>query len=157
VCQPLEGEQTGKDPTNRGKLGTKRHIVVDRNGVPLAVTISRSNAHDSKRLDVMMDAIPSLRLAGKRRGRPRHRPVKLHADKGYDYLRCRQALGGRGIESRERLGHYRWAVERTLSWITRFRRLKVRYERRADMHEAFLCLGCALVCWKQLESVRDSS
>jgi transposase len=137
-------------------LGTKRHIVVDRRGVPLAVTMSGSNVHDSKRLDVTVDATPPLRLPGKRQGRPRQRPLKLHADKGYDYPRCRQALrqrgitpriAPRGIESRERLGRYRWVVERTLSWLNRFRRLKVRYERRVDIHDAFLLLGCALICW----------
>jgi transposase len=141
-------------------LGTKRHVVVDRHGVPLAVTISGSNVHDSQRLEVTVDAIPLLRLAGKRRGRPRHRPVKLHADKGYDYPRCRQALrrrgiipriARRGIESRERLGRYRWVVERTLSWLNRFRRLKVRYERRADIHEGLLALACSLICWKALD------
>jgi transposase len=58
----------------------------------------------------------------------------------------------RGIESSERLGRYRWVVERTLSWLNRFRRLKVRYERRADIHRAFLTLGCALICWRALPS-----
>jgi transposase len=110
-------------------------------------------------LEQTVDAIPAIRHPHRRRGRPRRRPVKLHADKGYDYSRCRQALrrqgitpriARRGIESRERLGRYRWVVERTLSWLNRFRRLKVRYERRADIHEAFLCLGCALVCWHTL-------
>jgi IS5 family transposase len=151
------GGATGKDPTNRGKLGTKRHIVVDRQGVPLAVAITGANVHDSKMLEATADAIPSLRLPGKRRGRPRKRPKKLHADKGYDYPRCRWALRSRGlipriarrgIESSERLGRYRWVVERTLSWLNRFRRLKVRYERRADIHQAFLTLGCALICWR---------
>jgi IS5 family transposase len=113
VCPLLGGEQTGKDPTNRGKLGTKRHLVVDRTCVPLAVTLSAANFHDSQRLDVRVDAIPPLRLAEMRQGRPRRRPVKLHADKGYDYPKCRQALrrrgiipriARRGIESRERLG-----------------------------------------------------
>jgi transposase len=159
VPAPGGGEQTGKDPTNRGKLGTKRHIVVDRSGVPLAVTISGSSVHDSQRIEEAIDAIPPLRLPGKRRGRPRQRPVKLHADKGYDYSRCRRALrrrgiipriARRGIESRERLGRYRWVVERTLSWLNRFRRLKVRYERRADIHQAFLSLGCSLICWQAL-------
>ena len=79
--------------------------------------------HDSKMLEEAVDAIPPLRLPGKRRGRPRKRPVKLHADKGYDYPRCRRALRSRGIipriarrgiESSERLGRYRWVVERTL-------------------------------------------
>ncbi len=56
------GEQTGTDPTNHGKLGTKRHIVVDRNGVPLAVTISGANVHNSKLLEETVDAIPALRF-----------------------------------------------------------------------------------------------
>src|SRR5258706_250206 len=81
VPAPGGGEATGKDPTNRGKLGTKRHLVVDRNGLPLAVTMSGSNVHDSKMLEDTVDAIPSLRLPHRRRGRPRKRPVKLHADK----------------------------------------------------------------------------
>ena len=131
--------------------------MVDRQGVPLAVTISGSNVHDSQWLEVTVDATAPLRLPGRRRGRPRQRPHKLHADKGYDYPRCRQALrrrgiesriARRGIESRERLGRYRWVVERTLSWLNRYRRLKVRYERRADIHHAFLTLGCALICWQ---------
>jgi len=131
--------------------------MVDRQGVPLAMTISGSNVHDSKWLEVTVDATAPLRLPGRRRGRPRQRPHKLHADKGYDYPQCRQALrrrgnipriARRGIESRERLGRYRWVVERTLSWLNRYRRLKVRYERRADIHHAFLTLGCALICWQ---------
>lgn len=151
------GEATGKDPTNRGKLGTKRHLVVDRQGLPLAVTVSGSNVHDSRMLEATVDAIPVVRQPHRQRGRPRQRPTKLHADKGYDYPRCRQALrrrgiipriARRGIDSSERLGRFRWVVERTLSWLNRFRRLKVRYERRADIHEAFLSLACALICWK---------
>ena len=50
----------------------------------------------------------------------------------------------------ERLGRFRWVVERTLSWLNRFRRLKVRYERRADIHQAFLSLGCTLICRRTL-------
>ena len=105
-------------------------------------------------LEETLDAIPPLKG---RRGRPRKRPIKLHADKGYDYERCRQALRKRGIipriarkgiESRERLGRHRWVGERTLAWLNRFRRLVVRYERRDDIHQAFLSLGCALICWK---------
>lgn len=67
------GEQTGKDPTNRGQqtqLRTKRHLVVDGYGVPLAVTISGANLHNSTLLEETVDAIPALRLPGKRRGRP---------------------------------------------------------------------------------------
>src|SRR4029450_8177291 len=84
------------------------------------------------------------------RGRPRRRPGKLHADKAYDFRRCRRAcrkrgivprIARRGIESGERLGRHRWVVERTLSWIARCRRLAIRYERRVDIHLAFLPLA----------------
>jgi transposase len=82
-------------------------------------------------------------------------PDKLHADKAYDIPRCRRALRQRhikvriarkGIESSQRLGRHRWVVERTLAWLAKHRRLTIRYERRADIHEAFLHLGCALIC-----------
>jgi transposase len=117
---------------------------------------SAANVHDSKMLETVIDAIQPIRRP---RGRPRKRPHKLHADKGYDYPRCRQVLrqrhitpriARRGIDSSGRLGRYRWVVERTLSWLNRYRRLKVRYERRADIHQAFLTLGCALICWNYL-------
>ncbi len=157
VPAPAGGEATGKDPTNRGKLGTKRHVVVDRHGLPLAVTISASNVHDLLMLEAAIDAVPPLRLPGRQRERPPQRPTKLHADKGYDFKRCRQALHRRGIilriarcgvDSSEQLGRFRWVAERTLSWLNRFRRPNVRYERRGDIHQAFLTLGCSLICWQ---------
>ena len=101
---------------------------------------------------------PPSALAG-RRGRPRRRPAKLHADKGYNsaafrtYLRrrgIRPRLARKGIESKTRLGRHRWVVERTFAWLNQYRRLRIRYERRQDIHEAFLKLGCALICWKQV-------
>jgi IS5 family transposase len=109
-------------------------------------------------LEEAVDAIDPIRKPS--RGRPRKRPKKLHADKAYDFARCRQALrkrsitpriARRGIESSEKLGRYRWVVERTLSWMNRFRRLTVRYERRDDIHQAFLDLGCALICWRHVQ------
>jgi IS5 family transposase len=68
------------------------------------------------------------------------------------------AIARRGIDSSERLGRFRWVVERTLSWLNRFRRLKVRYERRADLHQAFLSLACCLICWHALHGTsREAS
>jgi len=151
------GAKTGPNPTDRGKSGSKRHLVVDRAGIPLAIRQSGANVHDSKMLEETIDAIPALKG---RRGRPRKRPAKLHADKGYDYPRCRQALrkrgivpriARRGVESKDRLGRHRWVVERTLSWLNRYRRLRIRYERRDDIHQAFLSLGCALICWNTVQ------
>jgi len=92
-----------------------------------------ANVHDSKVLEEAVDAISPIRKPSC--GRPRKRPKKLHADKGYDFPRCREALSKRGItpriarrglESSEKLGRYRWALERTLLWLNRFRGLKVR-------------------------------
>jgi hypothetical protein len=60
-------------------------------------------------------------------------------------------IARRGIKSSEKLGRYRWVVERTLSWVNRNRRLKVRHERRDDIHQAFLDLGCALIRWRYIE------
>ncbi len=125
--------------------------MVDRHGIPLALLLTGANVHDSRLLDALLDAVPAV--AGQP-GRPRRRPVKLHADKGYDYPRCRAAcrargivprIARRGIESKTRLGRHRWVVERTFAWLNRFRRLAIRYERRAAIHLAFLSLGCALI------------
>jgi transposase len=119
--------------------------------------LTAANVHDSNVFEDLVDAIEPIKHPG--RGRPRKRPTKLHADKGYDAKKCRQALRKRGVKSRiarkgkessERLGRHRWVVERTLAWMSRYRRLAVRYERRADIHEAFLHLGCALICLNYL-------
>ena len=146
------GEETGSNPVDRGRAGSKRHVVTDAGGVPLTLTLTGAQVHDSKVLEHLVDGIEPVKG---RTGRPRKRPEKLHADKGYDFPRCRQALrkrgikariARRGVESSERLGRHRWVVERTLAWFARYRRLTVRYERRADIHEAFLLLACSVVC-----------
>jgi len=143
------GAATGPNPTDRGRPGRKRHIAVDARGTPLGVRIGPANQHDSRMLAPTLDAVPSVRSG--RRGRPRRRPDKLHADKGYDYQRCRQECHVRGIRpNSQRLGRHRWVVERTHAWLNRFRRLSVRYERRADIFLAFNILGCALVCLIQI-------
>src|SRR6266478_943853 len=146
------GEETGPNPTDRGRPGSKHHLIVDRQGVPLAVALTWANVHDSKMFTSMIDAVPAIRSW---RGAPRKRPAKLHGDKAYDMERCRRAcrvrriidrIARKGIESKERLGRYRWVVERDFAWLHRYRRLAVRYERRADIHKAFLTLGVGLIC-----------
>jgi transposase len=150
------GEKTGPNPTDRGKAGSKRHVVVDRQGLPLGVLLTAANCPDPRAFEPLLDGIGPIKCP---RGRPRKRPDKVHADKAYDIPRCRLALRERGIkvriarkgvESSERLGRYRWVVERTLSWLGKYRRLTIRYERRSDIHEAFLHLGCALICLAHL-------
>jgi transposase len=134
--------------------------VADRGGVPLAVVLSAANVHDSKVLEEAVDAIEPIKRPLGKPGRRRKRPNKLHADKAYDFPRCREALRKRGIKARiarrgidssEKLGRHRWVVERTLAWLSKYRRLSVRYERRDDIHEAFLHLGCSLICLNYLK------
>ena len=131
--------------------------MVERKGIPLAVIISAANVHDIKMMDKTIDAITPIKRPA---GRPRKRPSKLHADKAYDSREQRRALRRRGItpriarkgvESSEKLGRHRWVVERTHSWLNRYRRLKIRYERLAEIHLAFLYLGCALICWNFIQ------
>jgi IS5 family transposase len=123
------------------------------------VKVTGANRHESPLLLPLIDAIPRIKTP---QGGRRKRPEKLHADKGYDFGVNRRALRARGIvpriarrgiESKERRGRYRWVVERgrplgSIAWLNQFKRLAVRYERRADIHEAFLHLGCALICLK---------
>jgi IS5 family transposase len=123
------------------------------------VRLSAANTHDSMLLEAVVDAVPPIKGPRGRPGRPRKRPAKLHGDKGYDFPRCRRALwrrgitpriARRGVEPRDRLGHHRYVVERSLAWLTGYRRLQVRYERRADILLAFTQLACALICLRQL-------
>lgn len=154
----------GPNPTDRGKPGSKRHLLVDRNGVPLAVWLTAANVHDSEVFEAVIEVVGPVKRPGP--GRPRTRPAKLHADKAYDIPRCRRYLRRRGIkcriarkgvESSEKLGRYRWVVERSLAWLARFRRLATRYERFADIHLAWLDLACALVCLRILRPEPGSS
>jgi IS5 family transposase len=125
----------------------------------LAVSLSAANTHDSLLREQVIDAVPAIIGPRGRPGRPRKRPTKLHADKGYDFPRCRQALrrrgispriARRGVESSQRLSRHRWKVERTLAWLVGHRRLTVRYERRADLLQGLLHLACALLCLRSL-------
>jgi len=150
------GEVTGPSPTDRGKAGSKYHLPCDRNGIPLHVLITGANTHDSRMLTALLDTNPGVR---ERAGRPRRRPEKLHADKGYDYPRCRRYLSRRGIgvriarrgiEDSSRLGRVRWVVERTMAWLLSFRRLALRYDRSRVTIEALLSLACTLICLRRL-------
>jgi transposase len=122
--------------------------------------LTAANRNDITELLPLVDAIPPLRG---RPGRPLRKPILIQGDRGYDSQRHRDHLHQRGIRTqlaRRRRGHgsglgrTRWVVERTLAWLHRFRRLNVRYERRPSVHEAFLSLGCALICWYFLKPVR---
>lgn len=151
-----KGDLTGPNPVDRGKFGSKIHLITERNGLPLSVGISGANMHDSLGLEPLVRGIPPIRS---RRGPRRRRPGKLHADKAYDYAHLRRWLRGRGIkhriarrgiESSQRLGRHRWTVERTMAWLAGCRRLHRRYERKAEHFLAFTSIACTLICYRRL-------
>jgi hypothetical protein len=120
------------------------------------VRLTGAAVPDSKVFEALIEGVEPVRDS---KGRPRKRPDKLHTDRDYDYKWCRRFLRRRYIKARiarrrvdssERLGRHRWVVERTLPWLACYRRLCVRYERRADIQEAFLELACGLICLRRL-------
>lgn len=161
--QPRTGEkggsQTGPSPVDRGRAGSKHHILVDATGLPLAWTLTGGNRNDVTQLIPLLERVPPV--AGLV-GRPRRRPDRVIADRGYDHDKYRRLVRALGItpviahrqtEHGSGLGAVRWVVERTFAHLHQFKRLLVRYERRAEMHEAMLALGCCLICQRRLRKL----
>jgi transposase len=152
------GLKTGRSPVDRGRRGSKHHLLVDAGGLPLAWTLTGGNRNDVTQLLALLDQVPPVRG---RPGRPRRRPQALLADRGYDHDKYRRLLWQRGIkpliarrqaEHGSALGRDRWVVERTFAWLHNRRRLLLRTDRRDDIHESFLALACCLICWRRLET-----
>ncbi|MGJ7418532.1 IS5 family transposase [Streptomyces cinereoruber] len=150
------GSLTGPNPVDRGKKGSKLHVLSEAQCIPLAVAVSGANTHDSQAMKALVRAIPAVRS---RLGPRRRRPGKLRADKAYfsaDHLAWLRERGivpriaRPGIESSERLGRHRWKIERSIAWLFGYRRLTVRYERKGSHFLAFLGLAAALTCYKKL-------
>ncbi|MFE6520069.1 IS5 family transposase, partial [Streptomyces sp. NPDC057748] len=136
--------------------GSKMHVLSDANGLLLVVGVSAANTHDSQGLKPMVAGLQTRH--DPHRGW-HYKPGKLHADKAYDIPELRKWLRGKrigvriarkGIESSERLGRRRWVIERTMSWLTSYRRLNHRYERHPRNYLAFLGLAADLCCYKRL-------
>ncbi len=120
--------------------------------------LTKANRHDVTQLLPLIRAIPPI---GGKRGAPRRKPKLVQADRAYDSDPHRAALLALGIQSqiaRRRtrhgsgLGKTRWVVERTIAWLHWFRRLRIRCERLPSIHEAFLKIGCCLICWRFLQN-----
>jgi transposase len=129
------------------KRGSKCHLICDGRGVPLAVRLTGANRNDSQEALALVDAIPLLCGA---RGRPRQRPDCVVGDRGYDATAIRRGLRSRHIvpalamrrtKHGSGLGRWRWVVERTFAWLNQFRRLRVRYDKRADITRRSSRLG----------------
>jgi transposase len=152
------GAKTGPSPVDRGRAGSKHHLLVDGGGIPLAWTLTGGNRNDVTQLVELLERVPPVRG---RAGRPRRRPKALIADRGYDhdkYRRLVRQLGVKPIIARRHtdhgsgLGRQRWVVERTFAWLHNCRRLLIRTDRRDDIHEGLLALACCLICWRRLET-----
>lgn len=154
---PLGGEATGPSPVDRGKSGVKRSVLVDGRGVPLGLAVAGANRNDMKLVESTLDKIVI------------ERPEITHdhlqhmcLDKGYDYQEVRDALDAReyiehivprGEESqaKKNIPGYRarrWVVERTHSWMNRFRRILIRWEKKAENYLALLYLAGAYIAFR---------
>jgi transposase len=149
------GDHVGANPVDRGKPGSKLHLVCDGGGLPLTAVVTAANLADTTMFQAVVDDIPPVRTPS---GQRRTRPEKIHADKGYAsranraWLRrrgIRPRIARRGIESSTRLGRHRWRVERSLSWLSCWRRLQVRWDRDSGRFFAFVLVACAVICFNR--------
>jgi transposase len=141
---------------DRRKKGSKHHLAVDAAGTPLAAEVTAANVHDVTRLIPLVDAIPPVK--GKP-GAPLRKPESVMGDRGYHDDKRRMVLRGRGVvpviarrgdPHGSGLGVLRYVVEQTIALLHQFRRLRTRFDKRDDIHEAFLTIGCAVTCWRRL-------
>jgi len=149
---PEGGEDTGPNPTDRRKSGSKHHVLTDAQGVPLNATTTAANVNEvTQALKVVVTAPP----VGGKPGPKRQLPERLQGDCGFDSEPLRAILRWMGItpilakrntEHGSGLGVKRWFVERTISWLHSFGRLRRRLDRLVEIQDAFLRLGCSMVC-----------
>lgn len=152
------GPATGRSPVDRGKTGSKHHVIVEAHGIPLAVTLTGGNRNDVTQLIPLIQAVPPIRG---RSGRPLRRPRRVYADRGYDHdvyrdkvrrFEITPVIARRGAEHGSGLGVHRWVVEGAIALLHWFRRLRIRWEIRDDIHQALVTLGCAIICWRRLKT-----
>ena len=157
---PLATECVGPNPTDRRKNGRKRSLLVDGIGVPLSIVGGGANTHDVKLLEATLDQLV-VEMPG------RAGQYNLCADAGYKGAPAFNAVVERDynphIKQRREEAHEklttpgfkprRWVVERTHSWINRFRKLLVSFEKTEASYVALLSLACALICWRQTLSI----
>lgn len=158
---PLGGSETGKNPTDRGKLGAKINLMVDERGAPISVVLTGANRHDKVSA---MDLIVSVVLK-----RPAHKEQHLCADKAYDSADIREFVAQEGYEAHIKVNPRRkgasaedqnteqrddfekvhparrWVVERTISWLTKRRSLRTRWSKKAGNWLALVQLACSHV------------
>ena len=153
----MGGEQTGPNPTDRGKDGVKRSLLTEGHGVPIGLALDGANRHDMKLVRATLESIVV------ERPEPTvEQPQGMCLDKGYDYDEVREILEAfgftahikaRGEEAKELKAEAgkrarRWVVERSHSWMNRFRRILVRWDKKPENYMAFLHFACALITFR---------
>ncbi len=165
---------TGSNPTDRrSKLGTKRHILTDKNGIPISVVITPANRHDIKAVtDVIDNAVakgPVAFLSTTKGRRRRRQHQHLCLDRAYNSKTAKQAMIKRGyvphIPYKRKRGqkkeavckkkcpsakNKRWVAERTNSWHNRFRKLFTRYEKKAENYIGLVQLSCSIIIYRKI-------
>lgn len=150
-------KKTGANPTDRGKQGVKRSLLTEAAGIPIALAIDGANRHDMKLVSSTLDDIMA------KRPRPTAaKPQGLCLDKGYDFDEVRAIVHEFGFtahirargEEAKAIKHQagfrarRWVVERTHSWMNRFRRILIRWEKIPETFIAMLHLACGIITWR---------
>jgi len=143
---------------DRRKNGPKHHLITDAKGVPLATRLTGANRHDVTQLLPLVEAIPPIVGVP---GAPLRKPRSVMGDRAYDSQDHRMRLSARAIATElarrntphgSGLGVYRWSVEQSLALMHQFKRLRVRDDRDDAVHEAFMTLACAVMCWRRLHT-----
>jgi len=148
----------GSNPTDRGKKGVKRSLLVEASGGPLAVVVSGANIHDTRLLSATLDAV----VVERPQPTPQ-KPQHLCLDKGYDNPTGKQAVAAHryiphirhiGEEELDEHGERRyparrWVAERTLAWLSKCRAILIRYDKKAQNYLALLKLACALIWYRR--------
>lgn len=134
-------------------------MITDAAGTPLVIEHTAANVNESQMAIALVDHIPAIRGPS---GQRRRRPMMLFADRAYDAeKKIRQPLRRRRIlpmipkrntEHGSGLGRIRSVIEGAFHWLFNNRRLRLRYEKRDDIHDAFLTLGCLLICWRRIQA-----
>ena len=153
----MGGKKTGPNPTDRAKLGVKRSLLCEGRGVPIGLVVDGANRNDFKLARATIKSIPIKRPRPTRRHRQ-----GLCLDKGYDYNEVRELakefgytahIRARGEEAQKikrEVGFKarRWVVERTHSWMNRFRRILIRWEKKLENYLGFLHMACAIITFR---------
>lgn len=151
------GADTGPSPVDRRKTGSKHTQIRDGRGTPLKVITTAANVNDVTQTIALIDGIPPVA------GRPRRRPEALLGERLRLQLQPRRAAQtpdpARHLPQRrpniQGMGRLRYVVEQTFALLHHFKRLAVRWERRTELHVAFVSLACSLIFWRRLKKHRS--